>query len=56
VWQQFKDEFDTRVKEIWQLEAEPVPAMQGLQTRVQSLLDLSREQHLRRYGESRGGG
>jgi multiple sugar transport system substrate-binding protein len=56
VWQQFKDEFDTRVKQLWQLEAEPAPAMQALQTRVQSLLDLSRDQQQRRYGGSGGRG
>jgi multiple sugar transport system substrate-binding protein len=54
VWQQFKDEFDTRVKQIWQLEASPETAMTALQPRVQSLIDLARSQQQRRYGADRG--
>jgi ABC-type glycerol-3-phosphate transport system substrate-binding protein len=53
VWQQFKDELDTVVQRLWRLEVDAPEAMQSLQLRVQSLIDLATDQQARRHG-SRG--
>ena len=50
IWQQFKDEFDTQVQRLWRLDATPSAALGDLQLRIQSLLDRSADQQLRRYG------
>lgn len=56
VWQQFKDEFDTQVQRMWRLDATPAAALAELQTRIQSLVDHSTDQQLRRYGGKGSGG
>jgi ABC-type glycerol-3-phosphate transport system substrate-binding protein len=54
VWQQFKDEFDTTVIRMRELQTPVEQALGSLQARAQSLLDQSAREEARRYGT--GGG
>lgn len=53
VWQNFKDEFDTGVQQIWRLEVEAEAKLADLQRRTQALLDRDAAQRRRRYSGDR---